>query len=378
MTKNKLFSCIVALAMALPFAAVAADAPGVFKVPGTESTLKIYGFARTDISYDLNQANGWPTDIFNVKLSSLADGTAVPSGDPQFAAFTAKYSRIGFTTTTPSAAGAIGVKVEGDFGNNFRLRHGYGTIGDFLLIGQTWSTFTDLGAIAGADTVDWDGVMTSQAERYQMIRATFNLGGASLALAAEAPHNPLGGPKQIPDFVVAVNVPMSWGHLNVRGAVEPLKTGGANQLSGMGYAAAVGGHVEFGGDSLLFEVMAGSGADAYLDTLGNIGVSAVVVNGSITGYQTVSYGLGYTHVWTPAVRSNLILTGAILKNNKDTRDALSAAAAQNVIQVFGNVFYSVAKNAELGLEYTWGQKTDFFNNKYVLSRINAVATFTFF
>lgn len=389
MTRNKLFAWAVALAAALPFAAVAEDAPGVFKIPGTETTLKIYGFARFDLTYDLNQQNSWPLDITNANVSDYAGAAETdPTGDPQFGALpmTAANSRFGFSTTTPSAAGAIGVKVEGDFyrdsgaGKNiFRLRHGYGTIGDFLLLGQTWSTYRD--GSAQCDTVDWGGNQSSGGGRRPQIRAMFKTGDVEIALAAETPSNPAGGIKQLPDFVASVNVPMSWGHVSLRGALVPLKDTADN--SGMAYAVSLGSHLELGGDTLILEAMAGSGADQYLDMLGNQSIWGATVGTSLTGYQIVSYTVGFTHVWTPAVRSNLILSGGIMKNDQDTRPAspdpdLGGAITQNFVQGFVNVFYSVAKNAELGLEYTWGQKTDFFNNKYVVSHIAAAATYNFF
>jgi hypothetical protein len=389
MTGKKWFAWVVALALAVPVAATAQA--GVFQVPGTDSTLKIYGFARTDISYDLNQLNGWATQVFKALPSSYADAAlTAPSGDPQFAMFRALSSRIGFTSTTPSAAGAIGVTVESDFSTatgTLRIRHAYGKIGSFLLIGQTNSTFRDTAAGSGAETLDWNGNLVSNGVRKPQIRATFDLGGATLALGLENPSNNLGGANQIPDIAAMVNVPMSWGHVSLRGAIEPLKDAAKN--SGMGFAAALGGHVNLSGDTLILEVMAGSGAQGYLDFLGNqpVSASAFLKDTSLVGYQCVSYSVAFTHVWTPQVRSNLILLGGFLKNDQDSAAIKtipsstateSKALAQNVLQAFGNVIYSVAKNADLGLEYTWQQKTDFFNNKYVISRVNAVATFQFY
>ena len=51
--------------------------------------------------------------------------------------------------------------MEGDFyssGDQFRLRHAYGEIGD-LLVGQTWTTFTDVAAAPA--TLDFEGSVSS-------------------------------------------------------------------------------------------------------------------------------------------------------------------------------------------------------------------------
>ena len=45
---------ITALATMLALPVMAADAPGYFKVPGTETTLKIYGFVQIDGVYDID------------------------------------------------------------------------------------------------------------------------------------------------------------------------------------------------------------------------------------------------------------------------------------------------------------------------------------
>ena len=158
MTISKRFAtlCLVS-AMALPLGARAEDAPGVFKLPGTDTTIKLYGYTQLDMTLDLGarvadiEGNDWATILPAVP----ADGSNDEKHKKTQLYMTARTSRFGIQTTTPTALGPVGVKLEGDFnGPNdfqsetftnsvlFRLRHAYGTVGG-LLVGQTWTTFID-------------------------------------------------------------------------------------------------------------------------------------------------------------------------------------------------------------------------------------------
>ena len=48
---RKLLAAVLTLALAAP--AMGAEEPGVFKVPGTDSTIKFYGYAQLDTVLDL-------------------------------------------------------------------------------------------------------------------------------------------------------------------------------------------------------------------------------------------------------------------------------------------------------------------------------------
>ena len=231
MTRTKLLSILAAVAFAAP-AAVRADDPGVFKVPGTDSTIKFYGYVQLDGTVDFSgrttsiEDNDWATILPAVP----ADGSADAKKKPQ-TYLTARTSRFGIMTSTPSKYGNIGVRLEGDFnGPNgfqsetftnsvlFRLRHAYGTIGG-LLIGQTWTTFLDLGA--APDTVDFNGPGDLALVRSPMFRYTFSLApGMSLALALENNRGQQYGSsprfQTVPDIHANFTYAGGWGHISLR------------------------------------------------------------------------------------------------------------------------------------------------------------------
>ena len=182
---NLAASTLLAAALALPMAARAADAPGVFKVPGTDSTIKFYGYTQLDATVDFSGRTPDYEDYDWATILPAVPGDKTPYGKrakPQLY-LTARTSRFGIQTSTPSKLGNVGVKLEGDFNGPtgfqsetytnsvvFRLRQAYGTVGN-LLVGQTWSTFLDFGA--APDTVDFNGPGTLALVRNPQIRYTF-------------------------------------------------------------------------------------------------------------------------------------------------------------------------------------------------------------
>jgi hypothetical protein len=185
---------------------VAGAMPGSFLVPGTDSSLKIYGNARVDATYDFAtrsndiRNNDWASAVFAQPLDT---NSANLQRKGQFYA-TARASRFGIVTNTPSKWGDLEVKLEGDFnapndymgelgsnGTQFRLRHAYGRWGN-LLVGQTWSNFIDLRSYP--DTVDFNPTGNVTLIRQAQLRYTLPLGGSSLAFSVENPESLTGLP----------------------------------------------------------------------------------------------------------------------------------------------------------------------------------------
>src|SRR5574337_1029161 len=266
MTRANFSAVLAALALALPVAAVAED-PGYFKVPGTDTTIKFYGYVQLDGTVDFSAR---ATDIEDFDWATIlpmvpANDTPDAKKNPQ-TYLTARTSRFGIMTNTPTSAGAIGVRLEGDFnGGNifqsetftnsvlFRLRHAYGTFGG-LLVGQTWTTMLDLGA--APDTVDFNGPGSLSLVRNPMLKYTFGLApGANLALAIENTRGQLYGSSArfqvVPDIHANFTYSGSWGHLSIRGVaqdyvrqVAPTGPGSETNKSKLSVPGAVSGSVK--------------------------------------------------------------------------------------------------------------------------------------
>ena len=125
-------------------AVVLGDIGGGFRLPGSETSLRIYGYAEAHAIHDFKQSSS--PDIFTDPTFQPLNNAGGLKGKTKF---TAETSRFGFETSTPTSLGTFNTKVEADFysygsdnRNRLRLRHAYGEYGGWL-IGQTWSTFMD-------------------------------------------------------------------------------------------------------------------------------------------------------------------------------------------------------------------------------------------
>ena len=98
------------------------------------------------------------------------------------------------------------------------------------------------------------------------------------------------------------------------------------------------------------------------------------------------YGVhaGFTHVWNKAVRSNLVGSYTWVSDPKIGGVAAKNTDAQkDLTQAFVNTFWGFTKNAELGVEYAWGQWKSFSTAaspelKGTENRVNASFHYNFY
>lgn len=367
----------------------AGDLPGSFKVPGTDTSLKIYGYVQADATYDLKgtfsdrESNDWASFISAQPLDKTADGKR----KNQLYA-TARTSRIGLETSTPTESGNLHTKIEADFNapndysgetltnsQLFRLRHAYGELGNFL-VGQTWSNFADLGSYV--DSVDYNGPGTVPFVRQAQVRYTLPLNaGTKLALSIENPQAVAQNSPattsfdRTPDFVANLTTTGNWGHFSVRGVAQQYRND-AHTKQGWGLGA--GGSLKFGQDTLVAQINGGNGIGRY--TLNSVGQRAVDDGNEIHLWKAVGGHVGYTHVWSPTVRSNLI--GAYTKFSGDNYLEGLTDVNKKITEAFVNIFWTVAKNTDVGLEYAYGKRTTFAGDDGTQSRINATVRYNLF
>ena len=190
------------------------DIPGSFRLPGSETSIRVYGFAEANLIKDFKSTA--PGDNFsNLPEQPLASTN--PSTGKNV--LTGQTSRFGFETSTPMGNGAFNTKIEADFygycgsecnRNRLRLRHAYGEYAGWL-IGQTWSTFMDLDNLP--ETVDFNGPPGATSRRPVQVRYTWN--NPSLAKFQFALEEPTDGAHS-PNLVARVDKGFDWGTLNAR------------------------------------------------------------------------------------------------------------------------------------------------------------------
>ena len=412
--KRSYLAAALAGALLLPLAASAADAePGVFCLPGTDTTMKLYGFVQLDATFDFSgrdpnvEGNDWAIHITQAPL----DGSPEAELKNNQLYLTARTSRFGIATHTPSKVGDIDVKLEADFNSGnllsgqtftnsvlFRLRHAYGSVsgakGSFL-VGQTWSNFLDLPSYP--DTVDFNGPGSIALIRQPMIKYTMNLGKAwSLAIAAEnAPgtdgsdftsdFNTLTRFQTIPDFTANLSGGGKWGTASLRGVTMNFKqtngplTTATGTISKQGFGVAASGSVKVKGDTLVLHGVYGSGIGRYIF---NVGLSGTTFSVNAAGdgldlWDAAAYHAGYTHNWNAAWRSNVIWSQTFILGN-GTPAAAFGATNKRMDQLFVNTFWSFAPTAAVGLEYGWGQRKTWDDQTGKQNRVTATFHYNFF
>ena len=372
---------------------IAGDLPGSIKIPGSDTSLKIYGYAQLDATHDFKGRTG---DINNNDYASVIFVQPFDSGPNGNARkgqtyFTARTSRLGLMTSTPTPSGALTIKVEGDFnapnqfqgelgpnGMIFRLRHAYGELGNWL-VGQTWSNFLDLRSYP--ETVDFNPPGSVGLLRHPQVRYTHGVGGATMSMAIENPQSLTFANDfdRTPDFTLRMAKGGDWGHVSAQAATLEYRN---DNHSKRGYGLGVSGSFALGRDTLAWGLQGGDGIGRYM--FNSILQGATDTGTDIRTWRANGRNVGYTHVWNPTVRSNLVLS-----QTRFGSDALANAAQRalgnadlfpnrELDQVFVNTFWGVAKNTEIGLEYAYGRRVTQNDEVGTQKRVNATVHYNLY
>lgn len=359
---------------------VAGDIPGSFRLPGSETSIRLYGYAEANLVHDFRKPG--PSDIFtDLTFQPLDNDPTVAKGKSKL---TASTSRFGFETSTPTAKGSFGTKIEADFysyssgnRNRLRLRHAYGEYAGFL-IGQTWSTFMDLDDIP--ETVDFNGPIGTPFSRRAMIRYTFGdpRAGYKLTAALEDPEDQFGGgstSERLPQVVLRFDKSFEGGAFNARvlgheKRSAPVDSAG-NPRSGQskrGFGVGVGGSYKIGDGLLMGQY---TRVDGDIDQLyGSNGYAIDDATGAITFDKNQGLVVGYTHNFSSAWRG----TAVVGKNKGKTAQAVDN---KTLTQLHVNAIYTPIKNVELGAEYIHGVRKTFAGEKGTMSRVDLMARYSF-
>ena len=198
--------------------------PKSILIPGTETSLKVYGQITEIIDYWMSggAANGSPQSttvgdngqVQSIPLTNSAANLQNHARSSGIFQQTPRESKIGFETRTPTPYGEARTVMEFDWAGSStfapggtdptsvsdnllpRLRYAYGTLGG-LLAGQATSNFSD--PDANAETLDFGGNVGEPGKvRIPQIRYTMPVwGGGSFSVSAETPETDLGTPQGV-------------------------------------------------------------------------------------------------------------------------------------------------------------------------------------
>lgn len=366
--------------------------PGSFRIPGTDTSIRIAGFINFQGIYSPTQNLGPKFAIGNL----LPNGPArkATAGDFQFQS---KVSRLIVQSSTPSALGPITTNFALDFygfvsggdynqalqNNSYsaRIVFAYGTVGPFT-IGMLNSNFIDNNDTP--ETLDNSGPAGVPAERTEQIRYTLPVGKTSIfSFAIEDPQSgyqdtrdniEVPSPTEpMPDFSLRYQYTTRLLHFQVSGVLRDIAytDGAGNRTSHLTGAGIVGAQLNLGvlvpalgSDNIGGQVWFGALGRYIPDDFGaNVASVLAVDNGTSGTPVTVAtklqndegFMLYAQHFWTRRWRS----TVTVGYNHQQMAGFLPAdpqnAPTTKTLHV--NLIYRPVPSVDLGIEGMVGQKT---------------------
>ncbi|MEI8169638.1 MAG: DcaP family trimeric outer membrane transporter [Rhodoferax sp.] len=353
---------------------VLGDMPNSFRMPGSETSVRIYGFAEVNAIRDTGSVS--PDDHFSWLPSQPLNINTPATGMTRV---TTQTSRFGFETSTPTALGAFHTVIEADFyaGDNsaLRLRHAYGEYAGFL-IGQTWSTFMDGDNFP--ESVDFNGPPGSTSARTVQLRYTHNIPDvATFKFAVE--RNGSGSSKLNPTNDQPLSLVLRADKTFANGAALSLRAirhteidAGGN--SAVGYGLGVSGSFKF------TDTLTGFGQFTKIDgdNVGNLvvgtnGARFDTTSGALAFDKTTGVVLGLNNVFNEKWRTTVSYGQSV----SDETAVFKGGDNSSLKQWHLGFYYTPIKSVDLGAEYIKGTRTTFDGDTGDLNRFNLQARYSF-
>ncbi len=345
---------------------------------GKWGQLRIYGSVRLAGAYDLN-------GLTNTNSFSTYD---IPVGDDaitQGRFFMAPHqSRLGVEVTRTGLSTNFRIKIETDFlgaNNSLRIRHAFVETGNFL-IGQTWSTFTDVNSVP--QTVDIDGPNSSVQLRTVRVRYANRIlrDHIKYIVSLESPDPDVVLPDSLSDRIPSQFLPdiagqlvydYTMGYLSVSGILRGITVKDTSQSSEqiVGFGLLLAGVYNLDEDNKFqFQGVYGSAISRFITALSGKGLDLVYNPNTQLFEATKSFGLllSYSHKWRSDISSAFTI-GMVGINNKDYEpaDAFSQSWYYS-----GNVFWNALLGVRLGLEFSQGRRINKDGNYGRASRVGFI------
>jgi hypothetical protein len=303
--------------------------PGFFRLPGTNTLLRINGSLKTDFMYDPRPSG--------VQDAFIPSSIPIPSeSSPSNFNASIRESRISADFRVPvSGWGAARMFIQFDFfGSNGattpRLRHAYAQI-DNILVGQTFTNFMD--PDAWPDSLDFQGPNSGLSVRIPQARYSFALGkGASGSVSVEMPESDISfsidGVNAVPitpapDVAARFHYEWERGHIQLASTLRDLSVqlpNGGPQESAFGWGLSASGAIHvYGRDNIVLQVAYGHGISRYVGDTGGLGLDAAPrtdTDLSLRALPLFAPYISYQHYWSRALRSTATFGFVQLQNTE--------------------------------------------------------------
>jgi DcaP outer membrane protein len=361
---------------------------GFFRLPGTQTLLKIGGYFKTDFIYDLKPAGN--TDSFIPSSIPIPSVVGVNNANVSI-----RPTRLSLDFRVPSTQlGEVRFYIEGDlFGTNAttpRLRHAYAQVRN-VLIGQTFSNFMDPDAFP--DTLDFQGPNGMVSIRNPQLRYGIALSpSTTFYISVEKPSSDIifktpqfssqpDAPS--PDGAIRLRQEFERGHFQVAAIfrsiaafVPTTPTAKTDSVFGWGVNVSTGVKT-FGKDNLIFAVAAGQGISRYLQDTSGLGIDAEPNSTSgLKATPAVGVETAYQHYWRKNLRSSLIYSYAAV-NNTAFFSSAAPGTYNHATYTGSNVIWNPFGSLNIGAEFLYGWAMEENGLKANAPRIQFSAKYSF-
>lgn len=369
-----------------------ADAAHPFKLPGSDTSLTIGGYAKLDALWSDKSAG---VDSVGDQLFSpglIPVGPAAGEHKTSQVTLHARQSRLWLGSSTPTSRGELRTYFEGDFfgadGNEsasnshgFRLRHAYGSLGK-LLAGQTWTNFFDVRAYP--ETLDFGGAAGQIFVRQAQVRWSDEYARVQWSIAAENPESVLAVPgsatplrsdaDHAPDLTARFTfatprATYSLGALAREIGVDSELASDARWGGALSFTAVV---ATGGQDDVRLAVNAGNAIGRYQE-LGFFPDAYLAADGRLRLAQQASGFIAYRHFWASNLRSSLELSAAGSNPPDGTAPGINQASRSQHL----NLIWSPVPAVNLGAELIHGERRVVGGDKGSLNRLQLAAQYSF-
>jgi hypothetical protein len=334
--------------------------PNYFRLPGTQTLLRIGGYFKTDFIYDLKPPGNTDSFIpssFPIPTPATVNNTTV----------SVRPTRMNLDFLIPVSSSSVRFFLEFDmFGSSAttpRLRHAYAQVKNVLL-GQSFSTFMD--PDAGPDTLDFQGPNSQVTIRNPQLRYSIPVGEkTSLSFSVEKassdvlfttpqfkdlPNNPT------PDAAVNIRHDYESGHVQFSGLFRDVAAYLPNGRTGSVFGWGVnltGAHRLFGKDTFVYQAAYGAGMERYVNDTSGLGIDAQPADAARPHLKAVPltavYG-GYQHYWLKQLRSSAVYGFA----QTDNTDLQSTTSYHQSNYAAGNLIWNPFGSLNVGAEVLYG------------------------
>jgi hypothetical protein len=358
--------------------------PGYFRLFGTNTMLRIGGYAKTDFIYDIRPAGNvdsfipatipipapatFTNSTISVRATRLNLDFLVPTKEGDSYRFFLEFDLFGTNATTP------------------RLRHAYGQAKNFLL-GQTFSNFMD--PDAGPDQIDEQGPNAQVSARNPQFRYTLLVANkTTFSISAEKPTSDVAF--TTPEFNAQPNSPSPDGTLRLRREMESghiqlsalfrsvaafLPDGRHEAVFGWGFNLA-GAQRLWGKDTAVYQIAYGNGIERYINDTSGLGIDAAVSslqNPHIQALPVVATYGALQHFWSERIRSSAFYSFVQVQNT----EAQLGGVYHQGNYTGGNLIWNPFASLTVGGEFLYGWRDNKDGSTGNAPRIQISAKYNF-